>query len=65
MTEAEKSSILQLASSVIDSFKDPLPSHVLGEGIVCTAIESAIPTSPGQTHPNATAVRGSDIGADQ
>ena len=63
--EAEESSILQLASSVIDSLKDPLPSQVLGEGIICTAIESAIPTSPGQTYPDATAVRGSNIGADQ
>ena len=61
MTEAEGSTILRLESSEIA----PLHSQVLGEDAAVTAIHSAASTSPGLKALDASADRGSDIGADQ
>lgn len=63
LTETGESSILRIASSVISPSKDTLPSQVLGEGAVITADQSTAPTSPGKTHPDASADSGADIGA--
>ena len=61
LTEAEGSTILRLESSEIA----PLSSHVLGEDAAITAIHSAASTSPGLKTLDASADRGSDIGADR
>ena len=61
LTEAEGSTILRLESSEIA----PLPSQVLGGDAAVTAIHSAASTSPGLKTLDASADRGSDIGADQ
>ena len=63
LTETGESSILRIASSVISPSMDTLPSQVLGEGAVITANPSTAPTSPGKTHPDASADSGADIGA--
>ena len=65
LMEAEESSILRLASSVISPFKDTLSSQMLGEGAVITANQSTTPTSPGKTHADASVDSGADIGADR
>lgn len=65
MTEAEDSTILRLESSDLDPSKDHLPSQVSGEGVVVTANLSVAPTSPKQSHPDASADKGSDIGANR
>lgn len=54
-----------MLSSDVNPSKDSLPSQVLGEDVVVTAIKSTTSTSPGQINLDASADSGLDIGVSQ